>query len=693
MRIGFYPKLAWDGIRKNKRMYLPYILACIGMVMMTYIITYLTFSDTISALPGGGTVQEFLRIGIFVLAFFSAIFLFYTNSFLIRRRMKEFGLYNILGMEKKNIAAILFWETFIVAVISICVGLFGGIAFSKLAEVGFINLLNGKVTYDYSISFPGGFMTAALFGAIFILLLLNSLRKIAFTNAISLLRSENSGEKPPKANWLFGILGVIILGAAYYLAVTIKDPISALGIFFIAVIMVIAATYLIMIAGSVLFCRILQKHKGYYYKPNHFVSVSSMVYRMKRNGAGLASICILVTMVLVMISTTSALFIGSEEALNNRCPREINISFSSGRNEETPDGKQTTIREISDEHYTAIKEICDSSIKRYGTKAENVLDYRTTHISGVLDEGSIIYDTDEIYNFSIGSASDVHNVYLVPLEDYNSATGQSVTLSEDEVLLYSNRTDYPWDVFGFVHSRHYRVKEHLKEFIASQDISMDIIPSLMVVVPDIKEATKGLDSDNSDRTYPKWNLCFDTPLDDDGDAALANDIYQSMRELSMEITSDVDAFCSMSVESRMEERADYYALYGGLFYLGVILSIVFIFAAVLIIYYKQLSEGYEDQSRFEIMQKVGMTKRDIRRSIRSQLLTVFFMPLLGAGLHLAFAFPLLEKIIAMFNLNNRMLFIMTTAGSFLVFALFYVIVYRITSNTYYNIVSGAKSRE
>lgn len=679
MKAGFYPRLAWDGIRKNRRMYLPYILASAGMVMMTYIVTHLRYSDTLSVLRGWDTIESLLNIGVFILAFFAAIFLFYTNSFLIRRRMKEFGLYNILGMRKSNIAAILVWETLFVALISIGLGLFLGVALSKLAEVGFVNLLKGTVTYDVSVSPVGIILTTLMFGAIFFLLLLNSLRRIWFSSSISLLRSENSGEKPPKANWLLGTLGVVILAGAYYIAVTIKDPIQALSMFFVAVIMVIVATYLIMIAGSVMFCRILQKKKNYYYKANHFVSVSSMVYRMKRNGAGLASICILATMVLVMISATSAMFIGSEDVIGNNFPREIVASFSF-------DG----VEDPSDSQYTDIRSEIDSALKKRGVTADNLIDCRMISVAGLLNDGNVVWDSDEIYDYSIGSSPDTHMIYLIPLADYNSYTGRDTVLADDEALVYANRTEFTGDVFGFSHARHYRVREHLTEGLPVTEMSTDVLPSLMVVVPDISEAVRGLtDGGGNDLGYCRWHLMFDTALDDEGDADLTAELKFTIRKL---LRLKAQSY-SISVQNREEQRTEYYGMYGGIFYLAIILSIVFIFAAVLIIYYKQLSEGYEDQSRFGIMKKVGMTGHDIRRSINSQLLTVFFLPLLGAGLHMIFAFPIIEKLLMLFNLHNRMLFICTTAGSFLVFGVFYAIVYRITSNVYYQIVSGIKERE
>lgn len=681
MRLGFYPKLAADGIRKNRRMYLPYILTCTGMVMMTYIINYLKFAEAIAVLPGGATIQTFMNMGVIIITFFATLFLFYTNAFLIKRRKKEFGLYHILGMGKGNLSRVLFWESAFITVISLGFGLLFGMAFSKLVELGFANMMKGQITYSLSVPLKAVIFTVIPYLVIFGLLFLNTLRQIWFSSAISLLRSENAGEKPPKANWFIGILGVVILAAAYYLAVMIQDPIAAIGVFLVAVLMVILATYLIMIAGSVLFCRILQKKKNYYYRPNHFVSVSSMVYRMKRNGAGLASICILATMVLVMLSSTSALFIGGEDVIRNRYPREINTWFRVHEN-----------KDLTAEDRSMFETTIDGILKKHGADISDVTKYYSVSVSGMLDGGTVIYDTDDIDQFNITNFSDVHQIYLVPLEDYNLMMEKQETLASDEVLVYAPRNTFSSDTFGFLGQKQYKVKGVIKDCFLSPDMAMDIVPSLMVIAPDVNEMSQGLVKAVKDTAgeesaiqlgYKKWYYCFDTSLSSDEDIALHEEIKEAFRELQL---NGYDTFVC-SVESREYERQDFYSLYGGLFYLGIILSIVFLFAAVLIIYYKQVSEGYEDQARFEIMQKIGMTKKEIRKSINSQLLTIFFLPLLGAGLHLAFAFPIIEKLLLLFNLNNHTLFVCTTAGSFLVFAVFYSIVYRITSNAYYEIVS------
>lgn len=680
MKAGFYPKLAFDGIRKNKQMYLPYILTCIGMVAMYYIIVFLHYTDTLSYLPGSDTASAMIGLGGRIIAVFAGIFLFYTNSFLIRRRKKEFGLYNILGMGKRNIGFILFWESLIISVLSLLIGLTAGIAFSKFAELGLVNIMQGDVTYSLTISFESIQMTMTVFGIIFILLFVNGLRQVRFSSAMSLIHSENVGEKPPKGNWFIGILGILILGAAYFIAVSIESPVSALMTFFAAVIMVIIGTYLIMIAGSVLFCRILQKRKNYYYKANHFVSVSSMVYRMKRNGAGLASICILATMVLVMISSTTALYFGSEDSLNKRYPRDINMNF-----------QFDSAEDLSDENISILKNDIWKIAEKHEVKPEHINGYRYASIAGLIDGNTIETDVTKVDEFNLDTYSDVFQFYLIPLEDYNTTMGTSETLEKNQALVYTYRADYTESKISFNGGTTFNIKKHIDSFFDSGDSAMNILPTMAIIVPNLNTAIKGIDKladyNGNKMLYLNWIYNFDTNTKKTTQTALFKELQNTFRDFE---TNGERNYYSSYFENRELKKADYYGTFGGMFYLGIILSIVFIFATVLIIYYKQISEGYEDQSRFDIMQKVGMTKREIRKSINSQLLTVFFLPLIGAGLHLAFAFPIIRKLLLLFNLNNVMLFTATTVISFLVFALFYTIVYRVTSNAYYKIVSGAK---
>lgn len=682
MKKGFYPKLAFDGIRKNKKMYLPYILTSIGMVMMYYIIIFLQFSQSIKDAVQSSTVSQILGLGSWVIAIFSCIFLFYTNSFLIKRRKKEFGLYNILGMDKHNLGIILFWETLIIAVISLVIGLAAGIAFSKLAELVFLNLLKSDTTFDLTVSSQGIGLCAIIFTVINILLFFNSLRQVRSSSAISLVKSEQTGEKPPKGNWIFGILGVLLLGGAYYISLSIKEPLQALTLFFVAVIMVIIGTYLVMISGSVLFCRLLQKNKKYYYKPNHFVSVSSMVYRMKRNGAGLASICILATMVLVMISSTTSLYFGEEDALSSRYPREINISFSSLDTQIYKNGQSDQIR-------SGIDEIA----KKHNANVHNSLTYLAGVLSGMVTDGNVETDVRNVYSGTV-DYNKVFQFNFVSVDDYNEMMGTDYRLKDGEAMVYLFRKDsnFHGDTLSFNGGQSFKIVRYLDNFISQSDAAMTVVPTMAIFVNDLDKATQGMtDATHQHDSEPvvnfSWTYGFDTGLSEDEQIALSKDINSYLTDVSDDFKEDIH---STEVESREQNRLDFFGLYGGLFGLGIILSIVFIFAAVLIIYYKQISEGYEDQSRFEIMQKVGMTKNEIRKSINSQLLTVFFLPLIFAGMHLAFAAPIIKKLLLLFNLTNLNLFIVTILISFAAFALFYMIVYKITSSAYYKIVSGAK---
>ena len=674
MKRGFYPRLAWSGMRKNSKLYLPYTLACIGMTAMFYILMHLADSPALKLIPSSASVTVTLSLGSFVMGVFSLLFLFYTNSFLVRRRFKEFGLYNVLGMNKGNISRVLAWEALINALISLAGGLFLGIALSKLAELGLVNIMGGDTDLDLRISVKALEFTVMFFCGIFLLIYLNSLIKIRRSSASELVKSENFGEKPPRANWLFGLAGIVILAAAYYIAVSIKTPLTALSLFFIAVIMVIVATYLIFIAGSVWICRLLQKNKRYYYKKNHFVSVSSMVYRMKRNGAGLASICILATMVLVMISSTTCLYFGAEDALRDRYPRDISISAS-----------YSGLDSMTDENISALRGEISAAVG--GAETENILDYRCASLVGSLENGILDLSEASIYSTAMTTYDYVAEVYIVPLADYNAIAGTNESLGSDEAMIYAYRMDYTDKTFAVDELVSFRVKKVLDSFpIADGSAMASIAPTVFVIVPDFADTVAKLggavSSSGDEPASLSWNYAFDTPVSDEEETAMCERIGERLSECSQ-----TGGYRYYSRESLAANRADFYGMFGGLFFLGIMLSIAFICAAVLIIYYKQISEGYEDRRRFEIMQNVGMTKKEIRSSINSQLLTVFFLPLIFAGLHLGFAFPFIHKLLMLFNLSNLPLLIGTTAISFGVFALLYAVVFRVTSNAYYNIVS------
>lgn len=673
MKALFYPRLAWTGIKNNRRLYLPYILTCIGMVAMFYIMLSLSTAEFLDKMRGGTTLGTVLGLGAGVIGFFAVLFLFYTNSFLIRRRKKEFGLYNILGMGKRNIARVLFSETLILAAVSLVFGLILGAALSKLAELGLAYFVESDAGYDFTVYPTAMGYTVLLFVCIFLLLFFKSVGQVGLSNPVELLHSESVGEKPPKANWVFGILGIVLLAAAYYISVAIEQPVAALGWFFIAVLMVIAATYLLFIAGSVLLCRILQKNKRYYYKPDHFVSVSSMAYRMKRNGAGLASICILITMVLVMIASTSCLYFGKEDVLREQYPYDFIIGCDY-------DNQKFDQADI-DRTKTAI----DAYFDRHGGITDGVYG-KVASLAGGFKDGRLEVDSS-IANIDAYAVDSVCNFNVVSLDDYNRNTGNNISLADDEALLFTKKTDINTDTVQIADGKKYRVVRTDGGYDFGHDTNTLAVGSVCLVVSDFDSAVEELCKLNALHESGRivileWRYQLNPAADYDTQAEMTNDLSDCL--------AANHSNGGYSMLSYAGARDDFYGSFGGLFFLGIMLSIVFIIAAVLIIYYKQISEGYEDQSRFEIMQKVGMTKKDIRKSINSQMLTVFFLPLLFAIVHLGFAFPIINKLLLLFGLDNLGLLLLTAAISALVFALFYIIVYRVTSNAYYSIVSGAK---
>ncbi len=671
MRAGFYPKLAWEGIRKNKRLYFPYILTGGVMVMMYYILSYLVESPALANMPGGSVLMTVLPLGCVVIAFFSVLFLFYTNSFLIKQRYREFGLYNILGMDKRNISKIMVWESVFVFGIVLVTGLIAGIALSKAAELILLNLLNMDVSFDLYLGLISLRQTPMVFGIIYLLLLINSLVKVSRSKPLELMQSSKVGERIPKLTWLFAIIGVVLLAIAYNLAVSIEEPLTALVWFFVAVLLVIAGTYLLLISGSVAFCKLLQKNKKYYYKSNHFVSVSSMVYRMKRNGAGLASICILLTMVLVMISSTTTLYFGEEDSLNNSCPNDVNILFT-----------YHDLDRIQDENLNSLRDM----IEKYSGSDADLTGVRACEVPGLITQEGIIIDTNSHTDFSISDFEQVGYLSVMSLDDYNHTMGTNEVLGDDECLVYCDRLNIQWDTFTMEYGETYKVKKQLKDFNVDGDTAAMITPTVYLVVEDLYAFVQPVQDMKSSAGDPlmvyDWRCGFDVDTEEKERKAAAA-LLEQFRAMYIE---NGDAFYSISIQSREAQRDSFYDLFGSLFFIGIMLSLVFLMAAVLIIYYKQLSEGYEDQSRFEIMQKVGMTQRDIRKSINSQMLTVFFLPLLLAGIHLGFAFPFISKILVLFGFDNTLLNIIVNLSCFTVFGVFYAIVYKITSNVYYRIV-------
>lgn len=639
--MKLYRHLAWDGIRKNSRLYVPYLLTGVGAVSFFYILVALSRLPE-GTLPGSGSVQVILNLGSFVLWVFSLLLLFYTHSFLIRRRNREFALYNVLGMGKRDIARILCWETLLSGGISLAGGLALGILLGKLAELGLLRMVGAATDMVYRVSAGGLLLTLGLYAGIFLLILISSLVRVGRSTAVQLMRSQAEGEKPPRANWALAVLGILLLAGAYYLAVTIREPLAALTWFFAAVLMVILATYLLFISGSVALCRLLQKNPRFYYQKRHFVSVSSLVYRMKRNGA--------------------------EDSLHTRYPRDENITAY------FPD------RASQSGDLTPLRTAVADAVRRSGMSAANVWEYRSV--------SSVMTLRDGVLSPNEGFGNPV-DVTLIPLADYNAAMGTDLTLPQGQVYVCRSRTGYQGTSLTLQNGPTWQVAGLLDNFSPSGSDSASVVTQLWLIVPDLSaaDALEQVMNRANMGVSRTWYYGFD--LDRQLPDA-ADPVAEAIRRTAQD--GGLMENGVLGVESLAENRGDFYGSYGSLFFLGILLSVGFSLAAVLIIYYKQISEGYEDQARFDIMQKVGMTRRDIRSSINSQLLLVFFLPLLLAGLHLAFAFPFVHKLLLLFNLWNTRLLVGTTAASFLAFAVLYTLVYRITSNAYYHIVSGGGER-
>lgn len=675
-----YPKLAWQGIRKNAETYLPYLLMGILMVGVSYIMNYLTRPALMGALSMGGTTLMVLQMGKIVISVFSVIFLYYCNSFLIRRRMKEFGLYNILGMGKGNIARVMLWETLLTALLVFAGGLLLGLSLSRLVEMALINLLHADYTVPMELFYPDGVTWVLLFGGIYVLILLANLLRMRLSNPVALLKSENTGEKPPKANWFFGLIGLLILLSAYYVAAVSQSPLEALIFFFIAVLMVIVATYLLLVSGSVTLCRMLRRNKRYYYQTRHFISVSAMAYRMKRNGAGMATICILCTMVLVILTSTVCLYGGTDSMVDAICPQDINLTIGL----EARDGEENWKR------LDAMQQMALDVTEEMGLTPENITSQRALVATGKVQNGDygIITDADSL-------KANVLELTVYPLSVYEQATGETVTLADRELLYASFKTNETFSSMSFYGSAPYRMIRAEKE-LPKRLLSADYRSAwgCLVVFTNDAEAFRSeitaLVGEKSGEAMMMDRLALHFDLASEADTDTQEKLVKTLRSRSWEAIKstgkDFYGMSSLNVDTRLLCRMDYLSLFGGLFFLGMVLGPLFSIAAVLIMYYKQICEGYEDAERFAVMRKVGLTDAEIRRSVNSQVLTVFFAPLLMAGLHMMFAMPMIRLILGAFGLHNDSLFYGIGIGCYVVFAVIYALMYLLTSRRYYRIV-------
>ena len=650
MNNKLYPRLAAENIKKNGRTYIPYLITCILTVAMFYMIGSLATNPGLLKMKVGGTVMPMiLSLGTVIVGIFAVVFLFYTNSFLMKRRKKEFGLYNILGMGKRHIAKVVALETLYVEIISLVLGLGIGIALDKLMYMVIAKILGEGVSLGFYISVASIISTILLFGILFLFILLNSLKQIVLSNPVELLRGGNVGEKEPKTKWIMTVLGVICLGAGYFMAVTVENAGMAIGLFFIAVILVIAGTYMLFTAGSVFLLKALRKNKRYYYRPKHFISVSGMIYRMKQNAVGLANICILSTMVLVMISCTSALVIGIDDTINRAYPYDIKITAHHPY-QDTEGSKL--------EGLNRIEEISE----KYSDSLEKMGDYTLLELTCNLTED----------NMSLEGSTNFETQIILS-EEHNKYSGDNFILSENEIYLYAlnSKYDYPsMTIFG---------KEYTVKGVTLENDNFSY-PSLTIFVKDIDvlgeiNGNLNLEMGNIDNAN-RFNRVLQYNITDE---EKRDEIFDAFFEIA--------EYFPISSMDKAAAHDEFAGLYGGLFFLGLFLGSLFVMATILIIYYKQISEGYEDQSRFDIMQKVGMSKSEVKSAIHSQVLCVFFLPLITAGRHTAFAFNMVLKCMFGLGFANVPLYLTCTAVCFLAFAAMYTVIYLITAKTYYKIVS------
>lgn len=670
MHKGIFSRLAKQNIRNNKSTYIPYIITCIFCIAMIYMMEFLRDCPTLDqAVRQADEVRMIVFTGEIVVEIFCIIFLIYSNSFLMKRRQKEIGLYNILGLERNHIGIVMFLETIITSIGSLAGGIAAGIIGSKLALLLLLKLLHIPSVLGFYISVKGIFTCLFMFGIIFLMILFLNLAKIHLSRPVELLRGNNTGEKEPVAKWLMALIGFICLGAGYYLAVTTESPIKAITIFLLAVILVMAGTYLLFTAGSIVILKFLRRRKSFYYRTGNFISISGMLYRMKQNAIGLASICILSTGVLLMISMTVSIYFGMNDIMLNRYPYDVDMSVTSISEEEC----QTAIEAFE-------KAIADNKVPVEKSVEEIYLDIVCSKNGDqiLIKPANTIRNSDSVLVLS-----------LLDQAEYERLTGISANLNDGEIFAW-----YPSAVQKdsvTVDETEFTVKKWLDKnpLTCGEDAVSD---NAVLVVTD--EDFKKFDEMRTEM----YKGVSSAPAGEDLTLHLGLDITGSETDKIdfgtpvMEVVKDLKKNGGLSENSwitsgiRQQEYESYYADNGSLLFIGIFLGSLFLMGTAMIIYYKQISEGYEDQKRFEIMQKVGLSHREVRSSVRRQILMVFFLPLLMAMLHITMAFPMIRRMLLLFGMTNTKLFIGCTAGTVLIFAVVYGLIYLMTARSYYHIV-------
>ena len=688
-----YPKLAWQSLKHNGKFYFPYFLTILFTAAVFYILMALSRADDLPSKIRYAYLGVFMEIGVFLVGVFAVVFLFYTNSFLMKRRTKELGLYNVLGMGKGNIAAVLVWETLILGLSGVVGGILTGMLLQRLMTLIIYRVVRFSTGFSFYISWPGILVTAIFFGAVLLLNLLCNLIRMGRQNPVAMMREGNAGEKEPKAKWLLALTGFLTLGFGYYIALRVTSSMEAFANYFLAVFLVVIGTYCLFTAGSITILKLLKKNKGYYYKTGHFITVSGMLYRMKRNGVGLANICILCTMTLVMISGTVSLYLGTESVTETRTPADwtSTLTFCPAEGDE-PD-------------FEALTERVEAVAAAQGVPAKDSFGFLSSSQTQYLRDG--VLDTCPIDEAGEVTYEAEVACLFITADTYGVLTGQPVSLAEDEVLVWCQgrqlpdtlalayRSYNPDDLDGYGEPRSFRVKSFLEEFPATGGWSPMIgaanaaVDGICVVVSD--EAVLLDLYDQYRIAYGSlslnWTLFTTLSGTDEEKLDAYNAAFVNFEDGAYPDFTGTGSWTAFSTESKQMNLAESYNLNGGFFFLGVFLGVLFLMAAVLIIYYKQISEGYEDRQRFQIMQQVGLERRQIKRSINRQILVVFFLPLLAAALHLLFDFRLMVLLLQLFAMTDVKLTAICSLAAFGVFAVLYVLVYRITARSYYKIVS------
>lgn len=670
-RLFFYIKMAVQNLVSNRRFYLPYSLCCIGTTAMYYIMSDISTNKTLTFERGAEYVKMMMGLGIFVLSVFSVFIICYANSFIIKRRRRELGLYNILGMEKRHIAILMMFETLLLGVGCIAAGLAGGMLFSKLTLLVLAQLLRFGVPMGFTISLPGIVMTSIQFGAIFLICLVVNVYQVLRSSPIELLHAVSKGEREPKGRILLTLFGIATLGGGYALALSVKDPVSALVLFFVAVLLVIFGTFSLFTAGSIVILKLLRKNKRLYYRVGPFTAISGLIYRMKQNAVGMANICILSTMVLVTISTTVSLYAGLSDIIRVQYPYEVKASLYLSDYDTGKLASEEMIHNVYNETVDAVQEMVQpTSIKDY------------THLEfTVLMKENGKYTVQQANSSIDGS---LVGLGLITVDDYNRLTGRSVTLEDGEVLSCNNM-EFTLDSVE-VDNFQFKVVENLTDFpLSNWDALISMNNSQYLVVSDQSVIDAMFEHQNEIYGKRASRMMYTVGIEMDEDADTRLVVYEQVVTRLDELMRE-NSFFGYRIDSRQLNLDEMYSMYGSFLFLGILLGLVFTMAAVLIIYYKQVSEGYDDRERFVIMQKVGMDNRTVKKSIGTQVLMVFFLPLLVAGVHVAVAFPMVSRMLQLFALKNTGLFALCVVVTYLIFAAVYVIVYLLTARTYYKIV-------